>query len=191
MSMIIPNSYLNPNVATSKAYSNKTNSTQAPFSTELSLSPEEEMAIFKKEFYNELSEIKTHSTIANVAIHISEDAFVKMKEDPQYKEEIINLLKRDLGSSHAPRTCSLLLTIGSSLSQYRGDSWPIIADSEFHVRSQNSFYKKTNINKDKYKEILEEYIQKTFQEKQYQKKMLEKRANQRVLKLYYEEREYE
>lgn len=178
MSISIPNSFINSNLETSKAYSNKTNATEASFPVELSLSPEEEMAIFKKEFYDELSKIKTHSTVINVAINISEDAFVKMKEDPQYKKEVLNLIKRDMGDSYAPRNCSILLTVGSSLSEYRGDGWPVTADSEFGLRSQNSFYKKTNSNKNKYKELHEEYIQKSFEEKQYQKKILEKRKNE-------------
>ncbi len=185
--MKIPNSYLTPNILSSKAYSNKANSTQASFSAELSieetqkakaLSPKEEMEIFKKEFYDEISRIKTHPTVINVAINISEDAFVKMKEDPEYKQQILNLIKRDVGDSYAPRNTSLLLTIGSSLNEYRGDGWPVIADSEFGLRSQNSFYKKTNTNKNKYKELHEEYIQKSFVEKQYLKKLNEKRENE-------------
>lgn len=106
--------------------------------------PAEEMAAFKKDFYEELSKIQNHSSVSNVAINISEAAFQAMKDDPEYKEKILSLIKRDIGDSCAPRHCSVMLTVGSSLKDYRGDSWPVIADSEFWARSQGSFYKRKN-----------------------------------------------
>ena len=52
-----------------------------------SMTPEEELEVFKKEFYEELSKINNHRTVSNMAINISEDAFKKMKEDPQIVEK--------------------------------------------------------------------------------------------------------
>ena len=51
------------------------------------MTPEEELEVFKKEFYAELSKINNHRTVSNMAIDISEDAFKKMKQDPQYKQQ--------------------------------------------------------------------------------------------------------
>ena len=48
--------------------------------------------------------------------------FKKMKEDPQYKQQILNLVQRDWGDSYAPRNCSVMITVGSSLNDYRADS---------------------------------------------------------------------
>lgn len=143
------------------------------------LSEAEEMAIFKKEFYDELSRINNHRTVSNMAINISEDAFKKMKEDPQYKQQILNLVQRDWGDSYAPRNCSVMITVGSSLNDYRADSWPVGYDSEFDIRSKNSFYKKTSNKKDRQKELLEEYLEKRAQVKKQQQEMLnEKIAKQ-------------
>lgn len=75
------------------------------------LSPEEELEQFKADFYEELSKIYPHGTVDNLAINISEEAFKQMKEDPEYKEKILNLIQRDLGSSYAPRNCSVLKSI--------------------------------------------------------------------------------
>ena len=111
------------------------------------LTSEEEMTIFKKEFYQDLEKIQLHSTVKNAAVNISDKAFEKMKEDPQYRERVFSLLQRDLCSSYAPRDTSVILTVGESLDQYRGDSWPTNNDSEFWGRSKNSFFTKTN-NKD-------------------------------------------
>lgn len=143
-----------------------------------SMTPEEELEVFKKEFYEELSKINNHRTVSNMAINISEDAFKKMKEDPQYKQQILNLIQRDWGDSYAPRNCSVLITVGSSLNDYRADSWPVGYDSEFDVRSKNSFYKKTSESKkDKQKELLEEYLEKRAQVKKQQQEILNEKIS--------------
>ena len=140
------------------------------------MTPEEELEVFKKEFYEELSKINNHRTVSNMAINISEDAFKKMKEDPQYKQQILNLIQRDWGDSYAPRNCSVLITVGSSLNDYRADSWPVGYDSEFDVRSKNSFYKKTSESKkDKQKELLEEYLEKRQVAKRIAQETLDKK----------------
>lgn len=134
---------------------------------------EEELEVFKKEFYEELTKVNSHRTVGNMAVNISEDAFKKMKKDPAYKEKVLSLIKRDWGDSYAPRNCSVLITVGSSLDDYRADSWPIGYDSEFDVRSRNSYYEKTSESKKaKQKEILEEYLQKRQEAKRIEKKLI-------------------
>ena len=147
----------------------KTGSTQE-------LSEAEEMEQFKKEFYEDLSKVTNHRTVSNAAVNISEAAFKAMKEDPQYREKVLSLIQRDWGDSYAPRNCSVLITVGATLNEYRADSWPVGYDSEFDVRSQNSFYKRTSEKKDKQKEVLEEYLEKRAQAKRQQQELLDERA---------------
>ncbi|MDE7429130.1 MAG: hypothetical protein K2N00_07685 [Lachnospiraceae bacterium] len=175
-------SYYQNNAATTKS-TKRVNSTEK-FTLEKAsgtqeLSEAEEMELFKKEFYEDLSKLTIHKTLNNVAVNISEAGFKAMKDDPEYREKILSLLQRDLGSSVAPRNCSAVFTVGVTLSEYRGDSWPVGYDSEFYARSQNSFYKKTNDKKDKHKELLEEYLEKRAQAKIQQQKML----NDKVAKM--------
>lgn len=87
------------------------------------MTPEEEMEVFKKEFYAELERIPKNRTIVNLAINISEKAFENMKADPEYRAKIMSALQRDLTSSFAPLKASLLLTVGATEKDYRGDSW--------------------------------------------------------------------
>ena len=150
----------------------KTGSTQE-------LSKAEEMELFKKEFYEDLSKITIHKTLNNVAINISEAGFKAMKDDPEYREKILSLLKRDLGSSFAPRNCSAVFTVGATIKEYRGDSWSVGYDSEFYARSQDSFFKKTREKKDRQKELLEEYLEKWAQTRKQQKEML----NEKIAKM--------
>ena len=147
----------------------KTGSTQG-------LSEAEEMEQFKKEFYEDLSKVTNHRTVSNAAVNISEAAFKAMKEDPQYREKVLSLIQRDWGDSYAPRNCSVLITVGATLNEYRADSWPVGYDSEFDVRSQNSFYKRTSEKKDKQEELLEKYLEKRAQAKRQQQELLDEKA---------------
>ena len=119
------------------------------------LSEAEEMELFKKEFYEDLSKLTVHKTLNNVAINISEAGFKAMKEDLQYREKILSLLQRDL----APRNCSAMFTVGATLSEYRGDSWPVGNDSEFYAHSRRSFFKKMGNQRHRRTKLLQEYMQ--------------------------------
>ncbi len=186
MSLTVQNNYWRESSAVTGARNKQ--SGEKVFSKELSakqiseaekteqMTPEEELEVFKKEFYDELSRINNHRTVSNMAINISEDAFKKMKEDPQYKQQILDLVQRDWGDSYAPRNCSVMITVGSSLNDYRADSWPVGYDSEFDIRSKNSFYKKTSESKkDKQKELLEEYLEKRQAAKRKTQELLDKK----------------
>ena len=136
------------------------------------MSEAEAMTAFKKEFYDDLSKITNHRTVSNMAVNISEEAFQAMKDDPEYRSKILQLIQRDWGDSYAPRNCSVLITVGASIKDYRADSWPVGYDSDFYARSQDSFYKRTSDKKDRQKELLEEYLEKRAQVKKQQQEIL-------------------
>ena len=167
--------------ATGTTFAEKAAKTEEAGSTK-EMSEAEEMAAFKKEFYAELDRIPKNGTITNLAINISEEAFKNMKDNPEYRAKIMSALQRDLTSSFAPLKASLLLTVGATEKDYRGDSWSgPNNDSEFFARSQDSFYKKTSGQKDRHKEILEEYLEKQAQAKKQQQEILnEKIAKQEL-----------
>ena len=131
------------------------NSTESPQQKTV-LSEAEEMQLFKKEFYEDLSKIVCNPTVSNAAVNISDAAFQAMKDDPEYRAQVLSLLQRDLGASFAPRNCSILITVGTDLDQYRADSWPVGNDSEFHLRSKDSFWEQRMERHKKYMELAEE-----------------------------------
>ena len=120
------------------------------------LSEAEEMQLFKKEFYEDLSKIVCHPTVSNAAVNISDAAFQAMKDNPEYRSQVLSLLQRDLGASFAPRNCSLLITVGTNLDQYRADSWPVGNDSEFYSRSKDSFWEQRMERHKMYMKLQEE-----------------------------------
>ena len=169
-------SYYQNNVATTKNVNNTEKFALEKTESTRELSEAEEMELFKKEFYAELERIPKNRTITNLAVNISEEAFKNMKADPAYRAKIMSALQRDLTSSFAPLKASLLITVGATEKDYRGDSWSgPNNDSEFYARSQNSFYKKTSVKKDRQKELLEEYLEKRMQVKRQQQELLDEK----------------
>ena len=169
-------SYYQNNVATTKNVNNTEKFALEKTESTRELSEAEEMELFKKEFYAELERIPKNRTITNLAVNISEEAFKNMKADPAYRAKIMSALQRDLTSSFAPLKASLLITVGATEKDYRGDSWSgPNNDSEFFARSQDSFYKKTSGQKDRKKELQEEYLEKRTQAKKQQQELLDEK----------------
>lgn len=169
-------SYYQNNVATTKNVNNTEKFALEKTESTRELSAAEEMELFKKEFYAELERIPKNRTITNLAVNISEEAFKNMKADPAYRAKIMSALQHDLTSSFAPLKASLLITVGATEKDYRGDSWSgPNNDSEFFARSQDSFYKKTSGQKDRQKELLEEYLEKRTQAKKQQQELLDEK----------------
>ncbi|WP_275443328.1 hypothetical protein [Petralouisia muris] len=197
MTLGVQNNYYQREIVPTSTGSNRTEREEKTFAQKLSvtgasdveqtkaMTPEEELEAFKKEFYQELSEITMHATVSNAAVNVSEAAFKRMKDDPEYKEQVLSWIKRDLGGSYGSRNASVMLTVGDTLEQCRGDAWPVSADSEFGIRSQDSFYKRSNERKERQKELLEEYLQKRQEAKRIQQDILDRKdETQRINKEY-------
>ena len=168
--------YYQNNAATTKNINNTEKFALEKTESTRELSEAEEMVIFKKEFYAEIDKIPRDRTIANVAINISEEAFKNMKADPKYREQMLSVIRRDMTGSVAPAPdCSMVITVGATAKDYRADSWSVNNDSEFYARSQDSFYKKTSGQKDRNKELSEEYLEKRAQAKRQQQELLDEK----------------
>lgn len=122
----------------------------------MALSEAEDMQLFKQKFYEDLSKIIGHPTVSNAAINISDTAFQAMKDDPEYRSQVLSLLQRDLGASYAPRNCSVLITVGITLEQYSADSWSVDNDSEFRLRAKDSFWQRRTESHKKFMELQQE-----------------------------------
>lgn len=107
-----------------------------------------------------------------------------MKADPQYREQVLNLIKRDWGSSYMPRSCSVLITVGSDINDYRADSWSDDNDNEFRMYSKDSFYKSDSKKEKERKAIAEKQFEAIMQHKRIMKKMLNAQAEKKVLDMY-------
>lgn len=77
------------------------------------LTPEEEMQNFKMEVYTELATINSmySSSVLSHSIHITDDGFRRMKEDPAYRKEIMDWLREDTIASRGLPYCTHATTI--------------------------------------------------------------------------------
>lgn len=82
----------------------------------------DEMAAFKQVIYEKLAEIDkmNSSAILSNSVHITEDGFKRMKEDPEYRKEIMDWLRADARASHGvPIAAHVTTTItGSGATSY-------------------------------------------------------------------------
>ncbi len=114
------------------------------------MTPKEEMTAFKQEIYKELAEIDkmNSSAILSNSVHITEDGFKRMKEDPAYRKEIMDWLRADARASHGvPIAAHVTTTItGAGATSYGANVFPhdsaavraskkALADKKAKVRS--------------------------------------------------------
>ena len=100
---------------------------------------------FKREVYGLLNSMYIHPSQSKtqISISISDKAFEKMMNDPEYKKEILNVIQRDLGAAYPARAepTYSCLRIGDD-GEYRGDAMGAAFEGEFSTRSANSFWEK-------------------------------------------------
>lgn len=103
---------------------------------------------FRRSLSAQLSGLRQHPSVQNAAVNITPEGLKAMQEDPEYREQVLALIQRDIGSSYAPRDASVCITVGATLDEYRGDSWSVGYDGEFQGRSANSFWKRESGKKE-------------------------------------------
>ncbi len=110
--------------------------------------PEEEMQAFKLEIYTELATINSmySSKVLSHSIHVTEDGFKRMKEDPEYRKEIMDWLREDTIASQGLPYCTHATTIingvtatSYSVSDDRYQKDPATR-AMFKQKAEDSFY---------------------------------------------------
>ena len=142
------------------------------------ISEAEKLEAFKKEIWKEIDSLLWGSSIS---IQITDGAFEKMMNDPEFKNKMMNLIKEDARGSHI--MCGGTL-ININESGFYGYSY--MADHakeantsfEAHSKDKNSFYAKKIAKKQEY----EEFLEKRWPERERQRERLDKEY---VDKLYF------
>ena len=124
--------------------------------TDSETSEAEKLEAFKKEIWKEIDSLSWGSSIS---IQITDRAFEKMMNDPEFKNKMMNLIKEDARGSHI--MCGGTL-ININENGFYGYSY--MADHakeantafEAHSKDKNSFYAKKIAKKKKNEELLEE-----------------------------------
>lgn len=148
-----------------------------------------ELAEFKRKFYEDLSKIVPYKTTRDTTLIISEAAFLEMKNNPEYREKILSLIRRDWGNYCGPAKYKVLITVGKDLKDYRASSWPVrtVSQSKSRRYIRKKMYKKLRKKRMEKKERLEEYLEeKVMVKKLIQALRSEEAANEMLLRKYKE-----
>lgn len=151
-----------------------------------------ELSEFKRKFYEDLSKAVPYQTTKNTTLIISEAAFIEMKNNPEYREKILSLIRRDWGNSYGPVKYKVLITVGADLEHYRASSWPVRDCSPGKSRRyiRKKMYKKLHKKRMEKKERLEEYLEEEMMIKRLVWALRsEEAANEMLLRKYKELRE--
>lgn len=151
-----------------------------------------ELAEFKRNFYDDLSKIVPYRTTRDTTLMISEAAFLEMKKNPEYREKVLSLIRRDWGNFCGPRKYKVLITVGADLKDYRASSWPVNTVSYCKSRRyiRKKIYKKLRRKRMEKKERVEEYVEEKMMIKKLTQALRnEEAANEMLLRKYKELRE--
>lgn len=86
------------------------------------LTRQEEMLLFQQEFYAEIAKIPMSGCLNTLAIRVTDEGWKRMKEEPEYREKMIGLIKRDTTGTYIGKT-NEIITIGRSPAEYRAHSF--------------------------------------------------------------------
>lgn len=130
---------------------------------ERQLSPEEEMLQFQKEFWDEVARIPKTSTIDNLAIHVTDEAWERMKEEPEYRKAMMDLIKRDTTGNFIMQVNSVI-TIGATKSEYRAQSWSSVRETrdesiERRRKKRKEYQEFVEAMRARHKFLYEQYMQ--------------------------------
>ena len=138
----------------------------------------EKLEAFKKEIWKEIDSLSWGSSIS---IQITDGAFEKMMNDPEFKNKMMNLIKEDARGSHMMCGGTLInINENGFYGYYYMADHAKEANTAFeaHSKDKNSFYAKKIAKKKKYEELLEE----RWLEREKQRERLDKEY---VDKLYF------
>lgn len=133
------------------------------------------MEQFQLEFWDEVAKIRKTRTISHLMINVTKEGWERMKADPEYREKMLRLLRRDMTGPFCRQVYSII-TIGGTEEEYRAESWSTGSDKK-EVESDMER-----------RRLRRKYFQKRY-EKQLEKRRLErKRLERKRLEEYLLER---
>ncbi len=136
------------------------------------LSEAEKLEAFKKEIWNEINSMPWNSSVS-VSIQITDKAFERMMNDPDFKERMLTTIGKEAAAAHYPVTTSLTWIDENG---YRGQSWNFGYGEDIykmHSSDKNSFYSKKATNKSDSTDLTE-YYEKQRREREFQQEMRDK-----------------
>ena len=157
----------------------------------------DEMEAFKQEIYTELEGIlgRYSPAVLSHSVHITEDGFQRMKDDPEYRKEIMDWLRADAVASHRlPYSIHQTTTItevegrsyGASVDLYNKDPatkqlFDTNKDDAFYYADRRAEQRKRNSEYVTEERLKRELMQKMILEKSIDRKEQLQALDQKIL----------
>lgn len=123
------------------------------------------MEQFQLEFWDEVARNSKNHNISHLMINVTKEGWERMKADPEYREKMMRLLRRDMTGPFC-RKVYCVITIGGTEEEYRAESWSTETDRE---EVEDEWERRRQRRK---------YFQRRY-EKQLEKRRLEKKRLER------------
>lgn len=154
---------------------NSQNVSETEFRQTVEQTREMSMEQFQLEFWDEVARIPGTHNKSHIMINVTKEGWERMKVDPEYREKMMRLLRRDMTGPFC-RKVYCIITIGGSEEEYRAESWSVGSDKK---EVEDDMERRRQRRK---------YFQKRY-EKQLEKRRLErKRLERKRLEKYLLER---
>ena len=138
------------------------------------ISEADRLEVFKKEIWNEINSLPWDSRM-NISIQITDKAFERMMNEPEFKEKMMGLIREEAAAAHPPGDTSLTWIDENG---YKGYAYMDIESGHkafsTHSKDRNSFYvrkkqdytelwEEKRLEKERYREELDkEYVDKLY-----------------------------
>jgi peroxiredoxin family protein len=144
----------------------KTGSTQE-------LSEAEKLEAFKKEIWEEINSMPRSSSIS-WSINITDEAFERMMNEPEFKEKTMSLIREDAAVGRSPITACVVTVDVNGYSGYSYMDQNIGKEAfSAHSKDKNNFYTKKATNKSNSYDLTE-YYEKERRERELQQELRDK-----------------
>ena len=165
----------------------------SPLSATTPLSPvrndkEQTLEEFKAQFYKEIENITIHSSQSGTkqSITISDKGFEKMMADPAKKEEVLRLIRRELGAAYPTMAAPSFSTMNFDDNlEYTGAAYGSAYESDFRSSSANAFWRNDKTEsassrkkKADFQQLLDEAAEKRRAEKKREDELKSERAGE-------------
>lgn len=126
-------------------------------SSKLTETKEMTLEEYKQILRQKISELPIHPSQSRtqIAVNISDKAFEKMMQDPDYEKSMLALLEREFGYAFPPNMAPSysVYNIGETLEDYNGMSMGSSYGSTYAKESENSFWEKRMERRKKQKKL--------------------------------------
>jgi hypothetical protein len=138
-----------------RLYQKSSNETEsAEFNSAVSQAEKDkaEMAQFQADFWSEVGRIQKTPTIDNLAINITKAGWERMKAEPEYREKMMGLIRRDTMGTFINQVDSVI-TIGGTEEEYCASSWSSKCSDFSEKTNEDSYVERRRKRKKQLKEM--------------------------------------